>query len=315
MKTKKLYSDILFPQAVEIASEFDKISTHLLQHRFRIGYARAARLINELEEAEIVRHEDGKSVTVIKENISKDKINNYLNRFDTTRKYILTKLTVYAVYYSVVVIFFILLVLLVTLFLKNIWITLIIIIFSFFIGLYLLDGRNYVLNILLPKGIKKQIDFFFPRWMNREFDEFVGDEIIDLYEDSNFLFSKLKALDRISDYSFALLPLVKAYEGILKKILIRIDLVREEDLKVNPHLTVNRFFNAENNKEIINKLKDRVRDKTIPMVIFSTYHDCRNRFLHYDPYAANKLTKEDAETSTSRILDSIKKAYDTFIVK
>lgn len=265
----------------------------------------------------------------IMEKISKEKIEKLVRKYEAvkkagkvksyteeeTKKDFISKSIVYAIYYLAIILFLISVVLFVTIFLKNTWITLTAIIFSVILGLYLLDSRDYLINLLLPRDIKKRIDFFIPRWKDREFDEFVGEEIIDLYEDSNFLFSKLKDLTSVSDYSFALVPLIKAYEGILKKILVRINLVKEEELKANPQLAVNRFFNLENNKAIINKLKDNVRDRTIPMVIFTTYQDCRNKFLHYDPYSGNKLTKEDAEISRSRIIDSIKKAYDTFIVK
>jgi S-DNA-T family DNA segregation ATPase FtsK/SpoIIIE len=42
-------NDSLFQQAVEIVSLFDKASASLLQRRLKIGYARAARILDELE--------------------------------------------------------------------------------------------------------------------------------------------------------------------------------------------------------------------------------------------------------------------------
>jgi len=46
--------DSLFDQAVSLARSQSRLSTSLLQRRLRIGYPRAARLMDELEEANIV---------------------------------------------------------------------------------------------------------------------------------------------------------------------------------------------------------------------------------------------------------------------
>ena len=47
-------SDELMPQAIELISELETVSVSLLQRKLRIGYPRAARLMDELEENEIV---------------------------------------------------------------------------------------------------------------------------------------------------------------------------------------------------------------------------------------------------------------------
>lgn len=51
--------DELFEQAVELVTELNKASVSLLQRRFRIGYARAARLIDEMEARGIVGPYEG----------------------------------------------------------------------------------------------------------------------------------------------------------------------------------------------------------------------------------------------------------------
>jgi len=51
--------DELFAEAVRTVCEFDRASASLLQRRLRIGYARAARLLDELEERGIVGAADG----------------------------------------------------------------------------------------------------------------------------------------------------------------------------------------------------------------------------------------------------------------
>ena len=56
-QTKK--SEPLFEQAVEYAIADGQISTSTLQRRLKIGYARAGRLTDEMEERGIVAAKDG----------------------------------------------------------------------------------------------------------------------------------------------------------------------------------------------------------------------------------------------------------------
>ena len=52
-------TDPLFNQAIDIISQFDKASASLLQRRLKIGYARAARILDELEAAGYVSQAEG----------------------------------------------------------------------------------------------------------------------------------------------------------------------------------------------------------------------------------------------------------------
>lgn len=59
----------IYPKAVEFVIEAQRASSALLQRRFKIGYARAARLIDLLEENDIVSPANGaKPRTVLFEN-------------------------------------------------------------------------------------------------------------------------------------------------------------------------------------------------------------------------------------------------------
>lgn len=51
--------DPLFNQAIDIISQFDKASASLLQRRLKVGYARAARMLDELEAAGFVSPAEG----------------------------------------------------------------------------------------------------------------------------------------------------------------------------------------------------------------------------------------------------------------
>lgn len=48
------FLDELYPKAVEIAKKYDQISAHLLQRKLEIGYARAERMVAQLEKEKII---------------------------------------------------------------------------------------------------------------------------------------------------------------------------------------------------------------------------------------------------------------------
>jgi S-DNA-T family DNA segregation ATPase FtsK/SpoIIIE len=51
--------DPLFDEAVKIFSQYDKGSASLIQRRLKVGYARAARILDELHEYGIVGEAEG----------------------------------------------------------------------------------------------------------------------------------------------------------------------------------------------------------------------------------------------------------------
>lgn len=59
--TEENGDDVLLEQATEIVQQYDKVSASLLQRRLEIGYARAARLMDQLETKKIISSSDGSS--------------------------------------------------------------------------------------------------------------------------------------------------------------------------------------------------------------------------------------------------------------
>jgi hypothetical protein len=187
-------------------------------------------------------------------------------------------------------------------------------IFSLFVA-----SMEGLLGVILTSEFKLRNDFYPPKWKSKEFDSFVGDELIELYQDSTAIMKDYKNhkdfadLHILSDYSFVVLPIAKVYEGILKKILVEKGLVSEEEMASSPDLNVSAYFNPVGNAKIFTHLSDRARDKAIPHVIYSTYQECRNQILHYDQYRDNRIeSMEDAVFYHRRILHAIDKAYETF---
>ncbi|MDC3415076.1 DNA translocase FtsK [Terrihalobacillus insolitus] len=68
--------DILFPEAVQFVTEQDAASSSLLQRRFKIGYNRAARLIDSMEQFGIVSTQNGSKKRDILMN--REQINTFL---------------------------------------------------------------------------------------------------------------------------------------------------------------------------------------------------------------------------------------------
>lgn len=59
MQTGPNNNDALFEEAIRVVCQHDRASSSLLQRRLSIGYARAARILDQLEEAGIVGHGEG----------------------------------------------------------------------------------------------------------------------------------------------------------------------------------------------------------------------------------------------------------------
>jgi S-DNA-T family DNA segregation ATPase FtsK/SpoIIIE len=53
------YKDDLYPKAYEIVVEAQNASTTFLQRKLKVGYARAASLIDELEERGVISEQEG----------------------------------------------------------------------------------------------------------------------------------------------------------------------------------------------------------------------------------------------------------------
>jgi S-DNA-T family DNA segregation ATPase FtsK/SpoIIIE len=58
-------ADRLLPDAVSVIREYDRASASLLQRRLKVGYARAARMIDQLESRGYVGAFDGSNARVV----------------------------------------------------------------------------------------------------------------------------------------------------------------------------------------------------------------------------------------------------------
>ena len=68
-------ADRLLPDAVEVIREYDRASASLLQRRLKVGYARAARMIDQLEARGYIGAFDGSNARVVLRRESGDHAN------------------------------------------------------------------------------------------------------------------------------------------------------------------------------------------------------------------------------------------------
>jgi len=172
-----------------------------------------------------------------------------------------------------------------------------------------LVNRNIKNNIRLKKFRNNKV------WFSGELDKFLGEELLQLRLDTIKLIRDIDFSDvSFSDYSFILLPVAKAFEGFLKKILVNLKLIKLSDLKTDPYIAINKYFNPKDG--LINEyLVDKKRDKTLPSNIFSVYQECRNDILHYDLHRNIAVYSLDqAEFYYDRIEDAIGKCYIALIL-
>lgn len=70
--------DPLFEEAVQLVCQHDKASASLLQRRLSVGYARAARILDQLEESGIIEPGEGANARDVLVNNAED----FLSQFD-----------------------------------------------------------------------------------------------------------------------------------------------------------------------------------------------------------------------------------------
>lgn len=62
---KEETDDVVLPKAIKLVQQYDMVSTSLLQRSFSIGYARAARLLDQLEKKGIVGAGEGAKLRIV----------------------------------------------------------------------------------------------------------------------------------------------------------------------------------------------------------------------------------------------------------
>ncbi len=114
--------------------------------------------------------------------------------------------------------------------------------------------------------------------------------------------------DHISDYSFLVAPISKAYEGYLKDFFLKTRIINQYDYQsdrfrvgktLNPSLRYKRF-------SIYQKLTNLNEEgEILAEKLWTAWKYGRNEIFHYFPNSLKYLSREEAEDRISMLLDAI----------
>lgn len=140
---------------------------------------------------------------------------------------------------------------------------------------------------------------------------FLSPKQIGLIFDIELILNKLQDFDHISDYSFLVAPVAKAYEGFLKDYFLKIGIISQDDYEsdhfrvgktLNPSLRYKRF-------SIFQKLSDMHKDgEELAEILWDAWKFGRNEIFHYFPQNIQNLSRQEAEDRIEMLLTAIIKA-------
>lgn len=129
-----------------------------------------------------------------------------------------------------------------------------------------------------------------------------------LLNDVEMLLVRLGEKDGISDYSFLVAPIAKAYEGYLKDFFLKVGLIDHNTYKsdrfrvgkaLNPSLRYKRFSIFQK----LAKLDDRGEE--LAEILWDAWKEGRNETLHFFPHNLKKLTRQEAISRINLMLIAI----------
>lgn len=138
-----------------------------------------------------------------------------------------------------------------------------------------------------------------------------------LITDIETVLNRIKDFDHISDYSFLVAPVAKAYEGYLKDFFLKIGIIdkytyHSDRFRVgktlNPSLRYKRF-------SIFQKLADiDEKGEILAETLWDAWKFGRNQIFHYFPNNVQSLSRSEAENRINLILEAIIKSGQFFVL-
>jgi len=127
----------------------------------------------------------------------------------------------------------------------------------------------------------------------------------ELLTDTEIILKRLEIKDNISDYSFLVSSIAKAYEGFLKDFFLKIDIISEVEYEserfrvgktLNPSLRYKRF-------SVFQKLANyHERGEELAEILWDAWKFGRNEIFHYFPSNYKSLNKSEAEERIDLLL-------------
>lgn len=133
----------------------------------------------------------------------------------------------------------------------------------------------------------------------------------ELVNDVEIILKRLQIKDTISDFSFLVSPIAKAYEGFLKEFFLKIEIITEADFEserfrvgktLNPSLRYKRFSVFQKLTEIDPKGEELAEN------LWDAWKFGRNEIFHYFPNNYKSLSQNEAEERINLLLRAVIKA-------
>ena len=133
----------------------------------------------------------------------------------------------------------------------------------------------------------------------------------ELVNDVEIILKRLQIKDSISDFSFLVSPIAKAYEGFLKEFFLKIEIITDADFEserfrvgktLNPSLRYKRFSVFQKLTEIDEKGEELAEN------LWDAWKFGRNEIFHYFPNNYKSLSQNEAEERINLLLRAIIKA-------
>ncbi len=145
----------------------------------------------------------------------------------------------------------------------------------------------------------------------KEAQKYLSPSQDNLVKDVELILSRLQKFDHISDYSFLVSPISKAYEGYLKDFFLKIHIIDQYNYEsdrfrvgktLNPSLRYKRF-------SIYQKLIDIDESgEELAEILWNAWKYGRNEIFHYFPNNLKTITRDDAEDRIYMVLTAIIKS-------
>jgi hypothetical protein len=133
----------------------------------------------------------------------------------------------------------------------------------------------------------------------------------ELVNDVEIILKRLQIQDSVSDFSFLVAPIAKAYEGFLKGFFLKLEIISHQDYEsdrfrvgktLNPSLRYKRF-------SVYQKLAEyHEKGEELAENLWDAWKFGRNEIFHYFPENYKSLSKNEAEDRINLLLRAIIRA-------
>jgi hypothetical protein len=130
----------------------------------------------------------------------------------------------------------------------------------------------------------------------------------ELVNDVEIILKRLQIQDSVSDFSFLVAPIAKAYEGFLKGFFLKLGIISPQDYEsdrfrvgktLNPSLRYKRF-------SVYQKLADYdEKGEELAETLWDAWKFGRNEIFHYFPENYKSLSKNESEDRIGLLLRAI----------